>query len=87
MDNMLPSPSYQIPSIGTPHHALEEDQVITANNSAANNQQQQPQAFNAPGYTPQTLLNAATPQNLLNSPAPNLLSNQSQSQQNQPGGN
>ena len=28
MDQMLPSPSFNIPSIGTPHHALEEDQMI-----------------------------------------------------------
>ena len=26
MDQMLPSPSFNIPSIGTPHHAMEEDQ-------------------------------------------------------------
>ena len=24
MDNMLPSPSFNIPSIGTPHHVMEE---------------------------------------------------------------
>ena len=28
MDQMLPSPSFNIPSIGTPHHAMEEDQMI-----------------------------------------------------------
>eukprot|EP00096_Caligus_rogercresseyi_P011664 TRINITY_DN4668_c0_g1_i2.p1 TRINITY_DN4668_c0_g1~~TRINITY_DN4668_c0_g1_i2.p1 ORF type:complete len:159 (+),score=63.39 TRINITY_DN4668_c0_g1_i2:86-562(+) len=28
MDNILPSPSYNLPSIGTPHHGLEEDQMI-----------------------------------------------------------
>ncbi|CAB4064820.1 TBP [Lepeophtheirus salmonis] len=38
MDNMLPSPSYNLPSIGTPHHGLEEDQMI--NPQAAQQQQQ-----------------------------------------------
>jgi hypothetical protein len=28
MDQMLPSPSFNFPSIGTPHHAMEEDQMI-----------------------------------------------------------
>ena len=28
MDQMLPSPSFNIPSIGTPHHGMEEDQMI-----------------------------------------------------------
>ena len=28
MDQMLPSPSFNIPSIGTPHHALEEVNFI-----------------------------------------------------------
>ncbi len=30
MDNMLPSPSLEDIDIGTPHHALEEDQMIAS---------------------------------------------------------
>lgn len=32
MDQMLPSPGFSIPSIGTPLHQPEEDQQIIANN-------------------------------------------------------
>lgn len=32
MDQMLPSPGFSIPSIGTPFQQLEEDQTIIANN-------------------------------------------------------
>lgn len=35
MDQMLPSPSFNIPSIGTPHHAIEEDQMINPSAAAA----------------------------------------------------
>ena len=72
MDQMLPSPSFNIPSIGTPHHAMEEDQMI--NPQAAAQQQQQGQNpapnYNFGGFTPQNLLSSQTPQNLLASPAP-----------------
>ena len=35
MDQMLPSPSFNIPSIGTPHHAMEEDAMINPQAQAA----------------------------------------------------
>jgi len=60
MDQMLPSPSsFNIPSIGTPHHALEEDQMI-----APDAQQAQQQARNnmygfGSGFTPQSMLSAS----------------------------
>lgn len=34
MDQMLPSPGFSIPSIGTPLHQPEEDQQIIPNNSS-----------------------------------------------------
>ena len=42
MDQMLPSPSFNIPSIGTPHHAMEEDQMIapSAQEAQQTNRQQ-----------------------------------------------
>ena len=40
MDQMLPSPSFNIPSIGTPHHALEEDQMIAPQAQEAQQQTQ-----------------------------------------------
>lgn len=78
MDQMLPSPSFNIPSIGTPHHAMEEDQMINpqalaaqqqAGSSAAANLGGGPQ-YSFGGFTPQNLLSSQTPQNLLSSPAP-----------------
>ena len=41
MDQMLPSPSFNIPSIGTPHHALEEDQMIAPQAQEAQQQNRQ----------------------------------------------
>ena len=41
MDQMLPSPSFNIPSIGTPHHALEEDQMIAPQAQEAQQNRQQ----------------------------------------------
>ena len=38
---MLPSPSFNIPSIGTPHHALEEDQMIAPQAQEAQQQNRQ----------------------------------------------
>ncbi|XP_040567492.1 uncharacterized protein Tbp [Lepeophtheirus salmonis] len=84
MDNMLPSPSYNLPSIGTPHHGLEEDQMI--NPQAAQQQQQSAGGdgggplYSFGGFTPlqgSSLLGSGnsssnTPQNLLNSPAPGM---------------
>ncbi len=91
MDKMLPSPSFNIPSIGTPHHAMEEDLMI--NPQAAAQQQQagassggaggsgsNPNAYSFGGFTPQTpqnLLSSQTPQNLLASPAPGASSHHS----------
>ena len=77
MDNMLPSPSFNIPSIGTPHHAMEEDQMINPQaqaaqqeNAAASSAASGPKYSFGSGYMPQNLLSAQTPQNLLASPAP-----------------
>lgn len=67
MDNMLPSPSFNIPSIGTPHHAMDEDQMI--NPSAQAKQEQNSKMFLG-GMTPQNLLGSGqTPHSLLSSPA------------------
>ncbi|XP_033337693.1 TATA binding protein [Megalopta genalis] len=43
MDQMLPSPGFSIPSIGTPLHQPEEDQQILPNALQQQQQQQQPQ--------------------------------------------
>jgi len=80
MDQMLPSPSFNIPSIGTPHHALEEDQMIAPDAQQAQ-QQNRPSnnLYSFGGFTPQNLLSTGqtpvsgtnmmatgqTPQNLL----------------------
>ena len=37
---MLPSPSFNIPSIGTPHHAMEEDAMINPQAQAAQQNRQ-----------------------------------------------
>ena len=77
MEHMLPSPSFNFPSIGTPHHAMEEDQMI---NPQAQEAQQRQAAqggdgrnalmgghhYSFGGLTPQNLL--GTPQNLLGTP-------------------
>nr|ACO15395.1 TATA-box-binding protein [Caligus clemensi] len=88
MENMLPSPSYNIPSIGTPLHGLEEDQMINPQAAAQQQQVQQSGESGGPlysfgGFTPHqgaALLSGSggaggssnTPQNLLNSPAPGM---------------
>jgi len=68
---MLPSPSFNIPSIGTPHHAMEEDQMIAPAAQARQEEQQQapPNMYGFGGFTPQNMLGTNTPQNLLASPA------------------
>ena len=40
MDQMLPSPSFNIPSIGTPHHVMEEDAMINPQAQAAQQNRQ-----------------------------------------------
>ena len=40
MDQMLPSPSFNIPSIGTPHHVMEEDAMINPQAQAAQQSRQ-----------------------------------------------
>jgi len=70
MDNMLPSPSFNIPSIGTPHHALEEDQMINpsaqADQLSSQNRQAANPLYSFGGFTPQNMLSTGqTPQNLL----------------------
>ena len=67
MDQMLPSPSFNIPSIGTPHHAMEEDQMIAP--SAREAQQSRGGGLGGPaysfgGFTPQAA-SGNTPGNLL----------------------
>ncbi|XP_074032220.1 TATA binding protein [Leptinotarsa decemlineata] len=49
MDQMLPSPGFSIPSIGTPLHQPEEDQMILPN---ALQQQQQPSTSQVPPLAP-----------------------------------
>ena len=66
MDQMLPSPSFNIPSIGTPHHAMEEDQMIApsaqeAQQTARN--QQNSNLYSYGGFTPQAA--SQTPSGLL----------------------
>jgi len=75
MDQMLPSPSFNIPSIGTPHHALEEDQMIAPQaQEAQQNRQQNMYSFG--GFTPQNMLSTGqTPNNMLSTgQTPNMLS-------------
>ncbi|CAH1174107.1 unnamed protein product [Phaedon cochleariae] len=50
MDQMLPSPGFSIPSIGTPLHQPEEDQMILPN--ALQQQQQQPTSSQIPPLAP-----------------------------------
>lgn len=49
MDQMLPSPGFSIPSIGTPLHQPEEDQQILPHNSPLPSQRQPQQASNGFG--------------------------------------
>jgi len=68
---MLPSPSFNIPSIGTPHHALEEDQMITPQAQEA----QQQNRYSYGGFTPQNMLSTGqTPNMLSTGQTPNMLS-------------
>ena len=53
MDQMLPSPSFNIPSIGTPHHAMEEDAMINPQAQAAQQNRQV-------GPTPNTQTHSST---------------------------
>jgi len=74
MDQMLPSPSFNIPSIGTPHHALEEDQMIAPQAQEAQ-QQQNRQSYSFGGFTPQNMLSTGqTPNMLSTGQTPNMLS-------------
>ncbi|XP_071454268.1 TATA-box-binding protein [Hetaerina americana] len=80
MDQMLPSPGFSIPSIGTPLHQPEEDQQILP--QAQQQQQQSPamphipaplmmaphksMPYSSVGFaTPQSLMQPQTPQNLM----------------------
>jgi transcription initiation factor TFIID TATA-box-binding protein len=85
MDQMSPSP-FNFPSLGTPQHGMEEEQMI--NPQALEAQQRQAAAtgdyrnsqmgghhYSFGGLTPQNLLGGSTPQNLLGGGTPqNLLS-------------
>jgi len=76
MDQMLPSPSFNIPSIGTPHHALEEDQMIAPQAQEAQQQNRQQNMYSFGGFTPQNMLSTGqTPANMLSTgQTPNMLS-------------
>jgi len=73
---MLPSPSFNIPSIGTPHHALEEDQMIAPQAQEAQQQNRQQNMYSFGGFTPQNMLSTGqTPANMLSTgQTPNMLS-------------
>ena len=72
MDNMLPSPSLEDIDIGTPHHPLEEDQMIAPSAQEQQNRGNNVYSF---GFTPQNMLSSgSTPHNLLGSTPHNLLS-------------
>ena len=74
MDQMLPSPSFNIPSIGTPHHAMEEDAMINPQAQAAQQNRQAGPSSNTQTHSTTPNLNqqsafsygGMTPQNLLN---------------------
>ncbi|XP_059475919.1 TATA-box-binding protein [Neocloeon triangulifer] len=96
MDQMLPSPGFSIPSIGTPLHQPEEDQQILPIAQQQQHSSQQPpplmQASSTPQRThayvtnfapPQSLMQPQTPQNLMSPMVP--ASNQSMAQQNSMG--
>ena len=72
MDQMLPSPSFNIPSIGTPHHAMEEDQMIAPSaQEAQQTSRQQSNLYSFGGFTPQTA--SQTPSGLLSQTPHNML--------------
>lgn len=76
MDQMLPSPSFNIPSIGTPHHAMEEDQMIAPSaQEAQQTARQQSNLYSYGGFTPQTA--SQTPSGLLSQTPHNLLGSSS----------
>jgi len=77
MDNMLPSPGPALEeldhALGTPLHALEEDQMIAP--SAQEQQNRGGNVYSFTGFTPQNMLSSGnTPHNLLGSTPHNLLS-------------
>ena len=51
MDQMLPSPSFNIPSIGTPHHVMEEDAMINPQAQAAQQNRQGGPTSNIPNHS------------------------------------
>ena len=73
MDQMLPSPSFNIPSIGTPHHAMEEDAMINPQAQAAQQNRQVGPTSNTQTHSSTSSLNppsgfnysGITPQSLL----------------------
>ena len=82
MDQMLPSPSFNIPSIGTPHHVMEEDAMINPQAQAAQQTRQGGPSSNVPNHTNTPNMGSSnafsfggmTPQNLLSAgQTPNLL--------------
>eukprot|EP00092_Neocalanus_flemingeri_P025343 GFUD01027478.1.p1 GENE.GFUD01027478.1~~GFUD01027478.1.p1 ORF type:complete len:314 (+),score=118.92 GFUD01027478.1:89-1030(+) len=76
MDQMLPSPSFNIPSIGTPHHALEEEQMIAPQAQEAQQQNRSSNMYSFGGFTPQNMLSTGqTPNSMLSTgQTPNMLS-------------
>ena len=85
MDEMLQSPSsFNIPSIGTPHHPMDEDHMINPQAQARQEHRTQGQDMRLfGGMTPQNLLSSGqTPHSLLNSPAVHNMSMMDQSSHN-----
>jgi hypothetical protein len=68
MDQMLNSPGFSIPSIGTPLHQPEEDQQILPHNSPIPTQRQQQQNGFGLALPHQQINNASSSQNLYSLP-------------------
>ena len=75
---MLPSPSFNIPSIGTPHHAMEEDAMINPQAQAAQQNRQVGHGSNTQTHSTTSNFNqqnsfscgGVTPQDLANPAIP-----------------
>lgn len=91
MDQMLPSPGFSIPSIGTPLHQPEEDQLILPNSLQQQQQQVPPLApMGGSGMTPLSssmgmgLPVLATPQKSMHTYVPGFATPQSMMQPQTP---
>lgn len=70
MDQMLPSPGFSIPSIGTPLHQPEEDQQILPNALQQQQQSQQYQQLHLMSPNMQSGMLMLTPQKTMHTYAP-----------------